>query len=61
VVSDAVNFIFHLGYKRAEPGRLTISDEVPEEAVPEGLRDLFVPAGEYEGRSLVHSRRFTHV
>jgi hypothetical protein len=59
VVSDAVNFIFHLGSKRAERGRLTVSDEVPEEALPEGLRDLFVPAGEFEGRRLVHSCRFT--
>jgi hypothetical protein len=58
VVSDAVNFIFHLGCKRAEPGRLTVSDAVPEEALPEGMRDLFVPAGEYEGRTLIHSRRF---
>ncbi|MDR1429217.1 MAG: hypothetical protein LBI85_02925 [Spirochaetaceae bacterium] len=59
VVSDAVNFVFHLGHKYAGRGRLTISNEVPEEAVPEGVRDLFVSAGEYEGRTLIHSRRFT--
>jgi hypothetical protein len=58
VVSDAVNFIFHLGTKRAEPGRLTVSGETPSEVLPEGLEDTFVRAGEFEGRSLVHSRRF---
>jgi hypothetical protein len=58
VVSDAVNFIFHLGTKRAEAGRLTVSGETPAEAIPEGLEDVFVRAGEFEGRPLVHSRRF---
>jgi hypothetical protein len=58
VVSDAVNFIFHLGTKRSEPGRLTVSSETPAEAIPEGLEDMFLMAGEFEGRSLIHSRRF---
>jgi hypothetical protein len=58
VISDAVNFIFHLGTKRAEPGRLTISGETPAEVIPEGLEDMFAMAGEFEGRSLVHSRRW---
>ncbi|MDR1587332.1 MAG: hypothetical protein LBS57_07755 [Treponema sp.] len=58
VVSDAVNFIFHLGTRRAEAGRLTVSGETPAEVIPKGLEDMFVRAGEFEGRSLVHSRRF---
>jgi hypothetical protein len=58
VISDAVNFIFHLGTKRAAPGRLTISGEIPAGVIPEGLADMFLKAGEFEGRSLVHSRRF---
>ncbi|MDR0601765.1 MAG: hypothetical protein LBG42_05225 [Treponema sp.] len=60
VVSDAVNFVFHLGVKYAEPGRFTMSDEVPAEAVPPGLADLFIPAGEYEGFAIRHSRRFVY-
>jgi hypothetical protein len=60
VVADAVNYIFHLGSKQAEPGRLTISGHVPEEAVPEGLADLFTHGGTYEGIAIRHSRRFTY-
>jgi hypothetical protein len=58
VISDAVNFIFHLGTRRAGPGRLTISGETPAGVISEGLEDMFLKAGEFEGRSLVHSRRF---
>ncbi|MDR1420736.1 MAG: hypothetical protein LBI86_10210 [Treponema sp.] len=59
VISDAVNFVFHLGAKHAEPGRLTMSEEVPAAAVPPGLAGLFISAGEYEGFAIRHSRRFT--
>ena len=58
VISEAVNYIFHLGAKKAETGRLTVSDDVPDEAIPEGLQDLFDSAGTYEGIPIRHSRRF---
>lgn len=58
IVSDAVNFIFHLGAKCAQPGRLTISGDVDRSALPVPLRELFVDAGTFEGRALMHSRRF---
>ena len=58
IISEAVNYIFHLGAKKAEPGRLTISDDVPKEAIPEKLLELFNPAGIYEGIPIRHSRRF---
>jgi hypothetical protein len=61
VVSDAVNHVFHLGTKRAEPGRLTITGEVPDITVPERLRDLFMNAGEFEGRSLIQSKKFSYL
>jgi class 3 adenylate cyclase len=61
VVSDAVNFIFHLGTKQAEPGRLTVSDEVPDPTISSRLEDLFVKAGEFEGRQLVHTRKFSYL
>jgi len=60
VVSESVNYIFHLGGKKAEEGRLTISEDVSEEAIPEGLRDLFLPAGTFEGIPIRHSRRFVY-
>jgi hypothetical protein len=61
VISDAVNFIFHLGTNRAEPGRLTVSGETPPDAIPEELEDMFQKAGEFEGRDLRHSRRFAYL
>jgi hypothetical protein len=60
VVSDAVNYIFHLGTKQAEPGRLTISAGLCYDAVPGGLKDLFVPAGTFEGIPILQSRRFVN-
>jgi hypothetical protein len=60
VVSDAVNYIFHLGAKHAEPGRLTISADVSDEAIPEGLAGMFTGAGIFEGLPVRHSRRFVY-
>jgi len=58
IVSDAVNFIYHLGVKRAEPGRLTISIDASESLIPGAMADLFSGIGTFEGRNLVQSRRF---
>ena len=70
VISEAVNYIFHLGTKKAEKGRLTISGDVPNEAIPgpaakpkhnsppEGLKDFFSSAGIFEGIPIRHSKRF---
>ncbi|MDR1278026.1 MAG: hypothetical protein LBK02_04685 [Treponema sp.] len=58
VVSDAVNYIFHLGTKHAGPGRLALSADVSDEVVPEGLADVFTAAGIFEGLPIRHSRRF---
>jgi hypothetical protein len=58
VVSDSVNFIFHLGTKRAQAGRLTLSGDVPEEVIPDGFNDFFRSNGMYEGISVNHSRLF---
>lgn len=57
VVSDDVNFIFHLGTKAADDGAIFISD-VAERSVPPCLRDLFAAAGDFEGRRLSASKRF---
>ena len=58
VISEPVNYIFHLGTKKAETGRLTISSHVPMEAIPGGLLDFFTPAGIFEGIPVHHSKRF---
>ena len=60
VVSDAVNFIFHLGSKRAEQGRLTISTEIPDNTIQKQLENCFVSAGEYEGRKIWHTKKFSY-
>ena len=60
IISESLNFIFHLGAKKAEAGRLTISGAVPDEAIPAGLIDFFRSTGTLEGISLSHSRRFVH-
>lgn len=57
IVSDAVNYIFHLGSKRATGGRLFISDDA-QPAVPDRLADLFLDAGFFEGKAIRASRRF---
>lgn len=58
IVSEDVNFIFHLGAKRAEVNRITLSDAA-EGAIPEKLSDLFEPSDGFEGRALRRSRLFS--
>jgi hypothetical protein len=58
IVSDAVNYIYHLGSKHAGPGRLTVSEEAARLAITHRFEDLFTPAGSFEGRAILHSRRF---
>ena len=60
VVSDAINYIFHLSEKRAEAGRLTISGDLPKVSIPKVLQDLFVPSGEYEGRKIWQTKKFSY-
>ncbi len=57
IVSDDVNFIFHLGTKAAEDGVILVSDEA-ERFIHPSLRDLFAPGGDFEGRALLASKRF---
>jgi len=58
IVSDAVNYIYHLGSKHSGPGRLTVSEEAARLAITRRFEDLFTPAGSFEGRAILHSRRF---
>ena len=57
VVSEDVNFVFHLGMKAAGDSYILASADA-EKAVPPSLREFFVAAGDFEGRSLLASRKF---
>jgi len=60
VVSDAVNSVFHLGTKKAEPGRLTVSNDLPEASIQKSIKDLFTSCGEYEDRKIWHTKKFSY-
>jgi hypothetical protein len=60
VVSDAVNHVFHLGAKKAETGRLTISGDLPDKTIPQSLHDSFISVGEFEERKIWHTKKFTY-
>lgn len=57
IVSEDVNFIFHLGSKAAPANRVTLS-QAAEQAIPERLGELFGPSGAFEGQRLISSARF---
>lgn len=57
VISEDVNFVFHLGMKAAGDGYILASAEA-EKTIPASLRDLFTGSGDFEGRSLLASRKF---
>jgi class 3 adenylate cyclase len=57
VVSDDVNFAFHLGQRTDIDGRIVVSESAGA-AIPPYLRDVFFSMGSFEGRSLLASRRF---
>ena len=61
IASDAVNFVFHLGTKKAEPGRLTISGELPDGTIPESLEDCFISVKEFEGRKIWQTKKFDYI
>jgi hypothetical protein len=57
IVAEDVNFVFHLGMKAAGDGYILASTDAAN-AIPSCLGDLFAPEGDFEGRSLLASRRF---
>ncbi|MBN1533975.1 MAG: hypothetical protein JXA20_14995 [Spirochaetes bacterium] len=56
IISDAINSVFHLGQKYADPESFSITNALAP-FIPQGLEKLFVPAGEYEGRKILRMRR----
>lgn len=57
LVSEDVNYIFHLGTKKAEPGRVYVSAPALQ-AIPERFSAHFLPAGRFEGFEVSKSRKF---
>ncbi|MBI9102182.1 MAG: hypothetical protein JEY99_07195 [Spirochaetales bacterium] len=55
IISDTVNFIFHLGQKFARPGNLYITKPVYE-LTYKGLKDLFLEDSDFEGRKIYRMR-----
>ena len=60
VVSDAINFVFHLGTKKAELGRLTISGELPGVSIPKQFQDCFISSKDFEGRKIFQTKKFVY-
>jgi hypothetical protein len=56
IVSDSINFIFHLGQKRAEPGSVYLTDEI-KNLLPAQIDNLFASEGSYEGRSIYKMKK----
>jgi hypothetical protein len=56
IVSDSINFTFHLGTRYARPGSLYITKPVYDHTHP-GLKDLFVKDDPFEGREIYRMRR----
>jgi hypothetical protein len=51
IISDAVNFIHHLGSKRLEEGSFLLTGEL-HDLLPESLKNTFSSAGSFEGKSI---------
>lgn len=56
IVSDSINSVFHLGQKFAESGGFYLTNDIFL-YTPAGIMNLFVPAGDYEGRSILRMKR----
>lgn len=52
IVSEAVNYIFHIGQRFIEDGNLYITEEVTG-VLPSNLRKVFLPAGSFEGKNVL--------
>ncbi len=57
IISDDLNFLFHLGKKQAEPNTFYVTESAYGQ-VPPRLRPLFSEIDTFEGRELYRMRRF---
>jgi len=56
IISDSVNFIFHLGHQFAEPGGLYLSGSVYP-YIPHGLESSFIDCGNFEGNRIYRMKK----
>lgn len=56
IISDAVNFVFHLGHQFAEPGGFYLSAPIYP-YIPKGLEGSFIDCGLFEGNRIFRMRR----
>lgn len=52
IVSEAMNYIFHLGQRFSEEGNLYITREVTG-LLPRSMQEAFLPAGSFEEREVL--------
>ncbi|MCL2293558.1 MAG: hypothetical protein FWC36_01645 [Spirochaetes bacterium] len=57
IISDAVNFTFHLGQKFTKPGSFYLTEEVYERMHPR-LKELFLSEGVFENKNILRLRKF---
>lgn len=55
LISDAVNFIFHLGQQHTQPGQFILSSRAAEH-IPAGFADCFVSDGKYHDQQLLRMK-----
>ena len=51
LISESINYIFHLGQRFTPKGNLIITQELMD-IVPEGLKDFFIEEAEFQGRKV---------
>ncbi len=56
IISDSVNFIFHLGKQYACTGNFYLTGRVFED-IPPGLQDIFIPLKRFEERTIYRMKR----
>ncbi len=55
IISDTINFLFHIGKQYARPGNFYLTGGVMP-YIPDGLMDIFIHRGEFEGEELYSMR-----
>jgi hypothetical protein len=60
IVSDSINFIFHLGQKRAEPGTVYVTEEI-KKLLPPQIDKMFGDEGTYEGRTIFKMKKLQDI
>lgn len=56
IISDSVNFIFHLGHQFAEPGGFYLTQAVYP-YLPKGIEESFLDCGDFEGNRIFRMKR----